>query len=142
MTDKTMLMMSKKTIQPVTLFDSRPYGFSQVVVVPSGKMVFISGQVAWDAEKQLVGEGDLAVQVHKALQNLQSAIESVGGTLEDIVLLHLYLVDYQQDQGAVISDALLKFFNPGSLPASSWISVAGLANPGFLIEIEAQARME
>lgn len=105
-------------------------------------MVFISGQVAWDAEKQLVGEGDLAVQVHKALQNLQSAIESVGGTLEDIVLLHLYLVDYQQDQGAVISDALLKFFNPGSLPASSWISVAGLANPGFLIEIEAQARME
>lgn len=142
MTDKTMLMMSKKTIQPVTLFDSRPYGFSQVVVVPSGKMVFISGQVAWDAEKQLVGEGDLAVQVHKALQNLQSAIESVGGTLEDIVLLHLYLVDYQQEQGAVISNALLKFFNPGSLPASSWICVPGLANPGFLIEIEAQARME
>lgn len=135
-------MNNKTTIQPETLFDSRPYGFSQVVVVPTGKMVFISGQVAWDAQMQLVVEGDLAVQVRKALQNLQSAIESVGGTLEDIVLLHIYLVDYQQEQGAVISNALLKFFNPGSQPASSWICVPGLANPGFLIEIEAQARIE
>lgn len=131
--------MDKTCIQPASLFDSRPYGFSQVVVVPAGKMVFISGQVAWDANMQLSGPGDLASQADRALINLQTAIESAGGVLEDIVLLRLYKVNYQPADGAIISMALRKYFGSISPPASTWINVKGLANPGFLIEIEAQA---
>ncbi len=95
--------MKKECINPKTLFDSRPYGFSQVVVAKPGNMVFISGQVAWDANLNIVGKNDLERQTVKALENLKMAIEAVGGTLEDIVMLRVYKFNYQKDDGQIIS---------------------------------------
>ncbi|WP_373516443.1 RidA family protein [Pricia sp.] len=131
--------MKKEYINPKTLFDSRPHGFSQVVVARPGKMAFISGQVAWDANLNIVGKNDLASQTKKSLGNLKTAMEAAGGTLEDIVMLRIYKVNYQKEDGAVISQILKEYFNTQNLPASTWINVKGLANEAFLIEIEAQA---
>lgn len=131
--------MKKEYINPKTLFDSRPYGFSQMVVARPGKMVFISGQVAWDENLNTVGENDLARQTKKSLENLKTSIESAGGTIEDIVMLRIYKVDYQKEDGAIISEVLKENFKNQNLPASTWINVKGLANEAFLIEIEAQA---
>ncbi|MCB0632547.1 MAG: RidA family protein [Saprospiraceae bacterium] len=129
----------KKCITPNSLFDSRPYGFSQIVIAEPGKMVLISGQVAWDENLNIVGDGDLAVQTEKSLQNLKTAIEVAGGTLEDIVMLRIYKVNYQREDGPLISRLLKKYFGTENAPASTWISVQGLANEAFMIEIEAQA---
>ncbi len=131
--------MAKKTINPSTLFNSKQYGFSQIVVAKPGKMVFISGQVAWDENLNIIGKGDLALQMEKSLTNLKTAIESAGGTLADIVMLRIYKVDYQQVDGAIISAALLKYFGTDNPPASTWLNVKGLANANFMVEIEAQA---
>ncbi len=131
--------MKNEYINPKTLFDSRPYGFSQVVVTRPGKMVFISGQVAWDANLKIVGKKDLVSQTKKSLENLKTAMEAVGGTLDDIVILRIYIVNYQQENGAIISQILKETFKSQNLPASTWINVKGLANEAFLIEIEAQA---
>ena len=59
--------MTKQTINPNSLFDSNQYGFSQITLSNPGKLVFISGQVAWDAQMNIVGENDLARQTRQAL---------------------------------------------------------------------------
>ncbi|MEO1258635.1 MAG: RidA family protein [Bacteroidota bacterium] len=131
--------MKKKCINPINLFDSRQYGFSQIVVSNPGKMVHISGQVAWDEHLNVIGENDLGQQMGKAMENLKTAIESVGGTLEHVVMLRIYKVNFKKEDGPVISEILKKYFSASTLPASTWLSVSGLANEKFMIEIEAQA---
>lgn len=131
--------MIKKCINPKELFNSTQYGFSQIVVSDPGKIVFISGQVAWDENEDIVGGNDLRIQTQKAIDNLKTAIESAGGSLENIVMLRIYKVDYEKKDGAIINEILKKNFGTSAPPASTWISVKGLANEGFMIEIEAQA---
>ena len=134
--------MSKRAVNPKELFDSTAYGFSQITISDPGKHVFISGQVAWDENFKIVGENDLEIQTRKALDNLKTAVESAGGTLEDIVMLRIYKVKYKKGDGPVINKLLKESFGTENPPASTWISVEGLANEGFLIEIEAQAVIE
>lgn len=64
--------MSRSSRVPAGLFDSRPYGFSQVTVVttPRGDAVHVSGQVAWDSDQKIVGAGDIGRQLEKSLENL------------------------------------------------------------------------
>lgn len=130
--------MKKTTINPGSLFDSRPYGFSQAVVSAPGQLVFISGQVAWDNEQHLIGENDLELQTIKSIENLETAIGAAGGSLGDIVMLRIYKVNYQEGDGPIIGRVLKDKFGV-HLPASTWIGVQKLAGPDFLIEIEAQA---
>ena len=131
--------MKKKCINPDQLWNPQKYGFSQIVVTAAGRMVFISGQVAWDSDQNIVGEKDLAKQTQKSIDNLRIAIESVGGTLENIAMLRIYKVKYEKKDGQIISQVLNDNFGSDSLPASTWIDVEGLANEKFMIEIEAQA---
>ena len=130
--------MENITFNPGSLFNSRQYGFSQVVVAEPGRMVFVSGQVGWDKDENIMGKNDLETQTEKALNTLSLAMESAGGKLEHITMLRIYKVNYQPEDGPVISSALRKTFGTENPPASTWISVAGLASEDFLIEIEAQ----
>ena len=132
-------MMKKECFNPANLFDSRPYGFSQIVVTEPGKMVYISGQVSWDENLQITGKGCLEKQVEKSILNLKVAMEAIGGNLENIVMLRIYKVNFQKEDGPVINRKLKKYFGTRNPPASTWISVSGLANEDFMIEIEAQA---
>jgi len=131
--------MARETVNPKELFNSTQYGFSQIVVSNPGKLIFISGQVAWDENLQIVGENNLEIQTQKAIDNLKITIDSVGGTLENIMMLRIYKVDYQPEDGQIISSILKNSFGTTNPPASTWVNVKGLANEGFLIEIEAQA---
>ena len=131
--------MKKECINPKELYSSTQYGFSQIVISQPGKIVFISGQVAWDKNLNIVGVNDLKIQTQKAIDNLKLAVESVGGNLENIMMLRIYKVDYKREDGLIISKILKKNFGISTPPASTWVSVKGLADEAFLIEIEAQA---
>ena len=131
--------MIRKTVNPEKLFDSTQYGFSQIAISNPGKLIFISGQVAWDENQNIVGKNNLKVQTQKAIDNLKVAIESVGGTMENIMMLRIYKVDYKHGDGPIINSILKENFGTENPPASTWVSVKGLANEGFMIEIEAQA---
>ncbi len=131
--------MEKKHINPSTLFDSRPYGFSQIVVSSPGKHVFISGQVAWDENQNIIGKDDLAVQTQTSIDNLRIALQSAGGSLENITMLRLYIVKDHIKNSETISEVLIQNFGIDTPPASTWLSVEGLANKDFMIEIEAEA---
>ena len=131
--------MPKEYINPNSLFPSVQHGFSQVVVASGRKIVFISGQTAWDVGKKIVGGDSLLEQARQALRNVQAAIEATGGTLEDIVSLRIYIVNYQPENTEAVSIALKEFFSSAKPPAGTWIGVSALAVPEFLIEIEATA---
>lgn len=131
--------MKHKAINPDKLFNSVQHGFSQIVESRPGKHIFLSGQVAWDKNSQIVGPGDLEKQTQQTFENIKIAMEAAGGGMEDIVMLRIYIVNYQQKDSDIISDALKRNFGTQSPPASTWINVQGLANEEFLIEVEAQA---
>jgi len=118
------------------------HGFSQAVAASGRKMVFMSGQTAWDVRKKIVGGGNLLEQARQALRNVQAAIEATGGTLKDIVALRIYIVNYQPENAEAISVALREFFSSTNPPASTWIGVSAFAVPEFLIEIEATAVLD
>jgi len=134
--------MPKEYVNPNNLFPSLPHGFSQVVAASGRKMVFISGQAAWDVQKNIVGRGSLLEQARQALRNVKAAIEATGGTLEDVIGLRIYIVNYQPESARAIGSALREFFSPETPPTGTWIGVSALAVPEFLIEIEAIAVLD
>ena len=69
-------------------------------------------------------------------------MESAGGTLKDIVALQIYVVNYQAECGTAVGTALREAFSSENPPASTWIGVSALADPEFLIEIEATAVLD
>lgn len=118
-----------------------PKGYSNgMLVTGGGSMLFIAGQVAWDAQQQLVGEGDFVRQFTQALENVASVLREAGGLPEHIVRMTLYLTDcgtyleHQKEVGAVYRSIMGKHF-----PAMSAVQVAALMEPGALLEIEATA---
>jgi enamine deaminase RidA (YjgF/YER057c/UK114 family) len=125
----------RNTIQPDGLFDSRKYGFSQIAVGEGSRVVTISGQVGWDKDERVVG-ADLKQQTMLALQNLKYAMEAAGGSLDDVLLLHIYIVESVMTKDTAVRDCLQTVF-PDAPPATSWIGVSRLSAPDFLVEIEA-----
>ena len=132
--------MSKQHLNPPSLFPSIQHGFSQVVVASGAKIVFISGQTAWDENKNIVGR-TLGQQTRQALRNVKAAVEAAGGNLGDIVALRIYIVHQEQQTLAEVGNALRDLF-PTDPPTSTWIGVSFLAVPDFLIEIEATAVLD
>jgi 2-iminobutanoate/2-iminopropanoate deaminase len=134
--------MSKTYLNPHSLFPSQQYGFSQVVATEGKTTVYVSGQVGWNAEQQIVDSADLGAQTRRALENLEIAAKAAGGTRTDIVSLRLYIVADHMHNARSVREALLGFFPPAALPSSTWIGVPTLASKDFLIEIEAVVVLE
>ncbi|WP_027583286.1 RidA family protein [Bradyrhizobium sp. Ai1a-2] len=131
--------MPRKTLQPAELFASRPWGFSQVVISEPGHVVNIAGQVAWNAEGKSNAEG-LEGQFRQTLKQVIIAVEAAGGQAEDIQTLRLYIRNFVPGTDAdIIAKVLVDVFGDVSPPASSWIGVQALAQPDYLIEVEAMA---
>ncbi|MBK8900583.1 MAG: RidA family protein [Anaerolineaceae bacterium] len=112
--------------------------FSQIAVVePPTQLIFVGGQNSVNAAGGIVGE-DIASQTRQTLDNVVAALEAAGATLRDVVKMTIYVVQGQnmQDGYAAISRYTELGTDP---PTISVIVVAGLANPNFLIEMDAVA---
>src|SRR5688572_7595602 len=115
--------------------------FSQVVCVErhGTKHVFVAGQLGVDAHKQLAGDGGFAAQNEQALHNLGAALAHVGGAWSHVARLTIYVVGYEESRAPVIGRTIRARFAAGKLPACSLVGVQALAEPRFLIEVEAIA---
>ena len=132
---------SKEFISPKTLIP--PAGYSHIAKVNRGTIVYLAGQVSSDASGRLIGEGNFEAQVEQVFRNLKIAVEAAGGTMADIVKLNIYLVA-AVDQAEVPKLRAIRnrYVNVESPPASTLVVVSRLAQPGWLIEIEAVAALE
>lgn len=130
-------MTQRRTINPDGLFDSLQYGFSQAMLVESGRRLLLSGQVGVDENEKTV-EGGIGPQTAKALDNIDYLLKQAGGDLSHIVMLRIYIAEAARDDQGPITKALRRAF-PSNPPPSSSIIVTGLSLPEWLIEIEAEA---
>lgn len=118
------------------------FGYSHAVTV-TGRLAFVSGQVAMDADGKLVGEHDIAVQTEQAMENLHRILGTLGADWPDVVKLTWFVMDtthlpeLREARDRVLRPALGARPNP----ASSLVQVAGLFRPGFLVEVEAVAAL-
>ncbi len=131
--------MANQHIQPDELWPSAQYGFSQVVVSTGTKIIHCAGQTAWDKDMNLMGGDDLEKQLVQSLQNVKTALAAGGATLQDVVRLDIYLVDYNADKIPAVGAALGRFFDPDHLPANTLLGIQALALPEFLVEVTATA---
>lgn len=118
---------------------SKNPAFTQVVAVTGpGKTIYIGGQDAVDASGKIIGKGDIQQQAEQVLKNLQTALRASGAELEHIIKWNVYIVQAQPLRPAfeVFQHTLGRKPNP---PAITVMFVAGLANPDFLVEMDAIA---
>lgn len=117
-----------------------PPGYSQIVEVQAGRLIFIAGQTALDRDGMLVGNNDFAAQAGQVFRNLEVALQSVGCTASNLVKLTVFL-RHMADLPAY-REARNRFFatvSPPAAPAVTLVEVSKLYGPDFLIEIEAVA---
>jgi enamine deaminase RidA (YjgF/YER057c/UK114 family) len=107
--------------------------FSQGVVAPQGHTIYVTGQVAWDSESNVVGLGDAEAQFDKCVENTSRVLQEVGGTLDDIVSLTIYFL-HREDLPA-IQRTRAKYFKVGTAPVSVLIQVPGLVIPELIVEL-------
>ena len=116
---------------------STPRGYTHVVDVPAGRTLYIAGQVAFDAQGNVVGKNDIRAQTEQTFRNLEIALKSAGASFKDVVKLNWYVRDISQL--GIYREVREQFLGTGSRPASTLVEVTGLALPDLLIEIEAVA---
>lgn len=128
--------MTHEKINPPGMYDAVQYGFSHAVGHKGARTIECAGQVAWDSQCNLVGEGDLGAQVRQVFANLAEVLNAAGASPADVVRMRTYLVDYNPDMLGVIGPAIAEFFGDVTPPANTLLGVQALALPGFLVEIE------
>ncbi len=131
--------MSGQVIQPEDW--ASPSGYANgILVEPGARLLFVAGQVAWDAQKNLVGEGDFKAQFAQALANVVAVVRAAGGEPSDVARMLIMVTDKRaylaslSELGAVWRATMGRHF-----PAMALVQVAGLVEEGALLEIEATA---
>ena len=117
-----------------------PPGYSQVVEIRGGRIIFIAGQTALDRNGEVVGKADFAKQAAQVFENLAIALQSVGCTAANLIKLTVFL--RSMDDLSAYREARSRFFatvTPMAAPAVTLVEVSRLYGPDFLIEIEAIA---
>ncbi|NDV48684.1 MULTISPECIES: pyrimidine utilization protein C [Roseobacteraceae] len=94
-------------------------------------VVYVSGTLPFDKENNVVHVGDAAAQTKHVLETIKSVIETAGGTMDDVVMNHIFVTDWA-NYGAV-NEVYATYF-PGDKPARYCIQ-CGLVKPDALVEI-------
>lgn len=121
-------MVQRSSIQPEGSFDAQSLGFSQGVMV--GPALYVSGQVS-------SAEG-LGPQVEAAWASVLDVVRTAGGEPSDIVKITVYTRD--EAAWGHLQPVLMASMDP-PYPASTMVTVVGLASPQYMVEIEAIAHL-
>jgi enamine deaminase RidA (YjgF/YER057c/UK114 family) len=131
--------MGHKVIHPTHFPKPRGYANGILTEMPGGRVLHIAGQIGWDKDAHIVSP-DFAVQFLQALDNVIAIVREAGGATEHIVKLLVFVTDldaYRAGAPAIGEGwrgRLGKYY-----PAMSLVKVAGLLEPGALVEIEGVA---
>jgi len=133
-------LSNKKEIKSAKLY-SPPGGgvFTSAIEAPAGRTIYISGLTSRDVTGTVVGDGDIKLQTETVLKNIQAILGEVGGTLDDIVRVTVYIRN--MEDFAAIHEVRRRYFTQ-PYPASTMVEVSRLVDNRLLIEIDAVAVIE
>lgn len=125
----------RRAVNPKTIW--APFGaHSMAVIGGEGKTIHLGGQVAFDLERNIVGEGDIEAQTRQTFENIRRVLETMGGDLDDVVSMTTYVTGVEGLKQ--IHAVRTEIFSP-PYPASTLVTIAGFVDPRILIEITAVA---
>jgi len=131
--------MSLEPIDPAAW--KAPKGYSNGMLAPAGaRVLFVAGQVAWDAQQCLVGAGDFAAQFRQTLANVVEIVRTAGGEPQHLGQLTIFVTDKRQymEQLRAVGEAWRELVGR-HYPAMALVEVADLLEEGALVEIQATA---
>ncbi|MFJ9374770.1 RidA family protein [Streptomyces sp. NPDC101455] len=115
---------------------------SHGLAIPDLGLLYVSGQVAWDAKGELVGRGDLAAQFAKAYENIDAVLAAGGSSRSRIIKETIHLVGYDTDNAEQLIGLIAGSRGEGQTPpANTCVGVETLFAEGFLVEIEVVATL-
>ena len=124
-------------VSPPSVWSDEGFPFSQAVVEPEGRRVHLTGQVAWDSAGQIVGSDDAERQTECAIENICTILGELGGCLSDVVSVTMYYV--RDADLPAIQRVRIRRFAKATGPAVTGVKVAGLVDPGLLVELTVAA---
>ena len=126
--------MPNEFISPKSVHSTEGVGYSHVA--RAGNLLFLAGQVALDREGRLVGKGDVEAQARQVYANIRAIVDEVGGGRASVIKLTTYLTHRDHLAGF---RKIRNEVSPRPFPPNTLVFITGLANPEYLIEIEAIA---
>ncbi len=132
---------SKIIVNPPSL--PQPKGFNHGILVTGGRILFLSGQTALDAEGHIVTPGDVLAQYRQVLNNLKAVVEEAGGTMQDIVKTNIFVRD-RNDYVAHLKELgqVHKSFFGAYYPATALFEISRFFDEEALVEIEGIAVLD
>lgn len=124
-------------INPPTVYMPFMNVYTQVVKAIGAVHIHVAGTVSLDINRNLIGEGDMTVQVQTVFENIRLSLAAVNALPRNVVRINIFTLDVDRflTEGTPI---MLDFF-AGKPPASTLAGVTRLADPRYLVEIEADA---
>ncbi|WP_144377628.1 RidA family protein [Mesorhizobium amorphae] len=127
-------------VNPKTLYDPSPNGYSTAVITPAGaRVAYISGQGGQDSTGAL--SPDFAVQVRQAYANLKAALDGIDARPDQVAKLTVFVVDHDMSKLGVLTQNVREVFGE-RLPAQTLVPVPKLAIDPMLFEVEAVVVLE
>jgi enamine deaminase RidA (YjgF/YER057c/UK114 family) len=130
--------MDRKIINPPSL--PAPRGFNHGILVEGGRLLFLAGQDASDAQGNIVAPGNLVGQFEQVLLNLKAVVEEAGGTMQDIVKLNVFVSDRDEYVSNLkpLGQVFRAYFGD-HYPAMALFEVSAFFRDGNMIELEGMA---
>lgn len=126
--------MKRTAYQPPDVFAPAGKSYSHGIIVEAGKTLYVAGQTSRDAQGNVVCKGDAAGQTRQLLENMKKVVEGAGGRMEDVAKTTVFITDIKHREA--VGRVRQEFFK-GDPPANTLLVISGLADPAFLVEIEA-----
>lgn len=127
--------MKRTAYQPPGVFVPAGRTYSHGIIVEgAARTLYVAGQTARDAQGKIVFKGDAAGQTRQVLENMKQVVEGAGGRMADVAKTTVYITDIKHREA--VGRVRQEFFT-GDPPANTLLVISGLADPDFLVEIEA-----
>ena len=130
--------MKKQYLNPREMATPRFYTHAVSAEGP-GRLVYVSGQVSWDATGNVVGKGDMRAQSEQVFGNVTAALKAAGAGWDDVIKMNGYMVGMNTERVTAYREVRQRFLREGALPASTLVGVERLVHPDLLLEVEVVA---
>jgi enamine deaminase RidA (YjgF/YER057c/UK114 family) len=132
--------MKKQYVNPQELYDPRFFTHA-ITLEGDAKLVHISGQVSYDRDGIVVGEGDFRGQCEQVFKSLTHALQAAGARWGDVIKMNGYMVGMNPDAVNIYREVRSRHFGKGRMPASTLVGVDRLVHEDLLLEVEVVAAL-
>ena len=131
--------MNRQYVNPKELGAAPKFYSHAVSMSGQGKLIYVSGQVSWGADGQVVGARDMRAQCEQVFKNLTNVLRAAGADWGDIIKMNSYMVNLNAENVAAFREMRAGYLKAGQPPASTLVGVTSLVQPGLLLEVEVVA---